>query len=230
MAQPRNSDGTFAGKDKKLKNIFDEIQQVLDGTRRDLRHRITNEISIYSYEWFLKNVKTLSRLSTKNALLKNRDLAATSFEIGGLYQYVYDPLDESKKTMDAYDMFPLMIPIDTYHSDKNGPGVRGLNLHYLNSRLRFFLFAKLLEIGRISGSDKNKRLILTYKLLKDATKIPEFAPCLHNYLLKNVKSNLISIPVDEWKVAVVLPNANFKKMSEMAVWAESFRKAMQRKI
>lgn len=226
MAQNRNSDGTFAGKNAKFKNIFDEIQQVLDGVRPyPLRNRISTSIETFSYEWFLSNVKKLSRLTTKNALLKNSDLQANTIEIGGLYQYVYDPLEKSKIEMMAYDTFPLVLVFNATDT-----GFIGLNMHYLSPRLRFFLFAKLLAIGNTTGSDKNKKLQLTWQLLKGATKIPEFMPCVHQYRRDRLRSSIIKIPLDEWKIAAVMPNAGFKKMSEQSVWAESFRQISKHRI
>jgi hypothetical protein len=223
MAQNRNSDGTFAGKNAKFKNIFDEIEKLLnepDLKRGGKSFRIRNDVSIFSHEWFLSNVKKLSRLTTKNALTKNTNLVTNSIEPGMLLQYAYDPLEQSKIDMPAYDIFPLTIIFG-----KTETGFIGLNLHYLNPRMRFFLFAKLLDIGKISGSDDKKRLILTWKLLEQATKAPEFAPCVHQYRFDRVKSPFVSIPIDQWKIAVCLPNANFKKMGEQSVWAESFRQA-----
>jgi hypothetical protein len=227
MAQPRNSDGTFAGKNAKLKNIFDEIQQILDGVRPyPLRFKIRNEVSVYAYEFFLSNVKKLSKLTTQKALESNMDLRVSSFELGGLYQYAYLPYEESQREMEAYDMYPLMLPIGEGTSKSGHKYIQGLNLHYINMRERFFLFAHLLEIGRVSGSDKNKKLMLTYKLLQAVSKNPMYKPCIHNYVMENVKSQIISIPIDQWKIACVMPNAKFKKMSEMAVHAASYRRAM----
>lgn len=219
----RNSDGTFASKHAKYKNIFDEIQQMLDGVRPyPLRYRIKNELSVYAYEWYLTNVKKLSRLTTKNALGKNSDIYASKFEIGGLYQYVYDPLMQSKIDMSAYDTFPLTLVTGF---DKKTGNMFGFNLHYASPRVRFFLFAKLLENGRIAGNDNNKKLLLNMTTLQAMSKFPELAACIHQYRPDGVKSNLIQIPVDQWRIAVVMPNANFKKMSEQSVWADSFKKA-----
>jgi hypothetical protein len=221
MTIKRNSDGTFAGKNSKFKNIFDEIDQILDGVRPyNVRFKIRNEVSIYSHEWFLTNVKKLSRLATKNALSKNPNLLTSSIEPGMLIQYAYDPLEQSKIDMPAYDTFPLTLIFGMSET-----GFIGLNLHYLNPRLRFFLFAKLIEIGKMSGSNKNKRLVLSWQLLKEAAKVPEIMPCVHQYRFDRVKSSFINIPIDEWKIAVCLPNANFKKMGEQSVWVESFRQA-----
>lgn len=223
MAQNRNSDGTFAGKNAKLKNIFDEIEKLLndpDLKRGGKSFKIRNEVSIYSHEWFLSNVKKLSRLATKNALTKNTNLVTSSIQPGMLIQYAYDPLEKSKLEMAAYDTFPLTLIFG-----QTDTGFIGLNLHYLNPRMRFFLFAKLIDIGKVSGSDTNKKLLLSWQLLKESTKVPEIAPCVHQYRFDRVKSSFVNIPIDQWKIAVCLPNASFKKMNEQSVWAESFRQA-----
>lgn len=226
MAQDRNSDGTFAGKNAKYKNIFDEIQQILDGVRPyPLRHRIRNEISVFAYEWYLNNVKKLSRLTTRNALQKNPNLSGGGIEIGGLYQYVYDPLLDSKIKMSAYDKFPLVL-VTSFA--KNG-NFYGFNLHYASPRVRFFLFSKLLENGRIAGNDSRKKLLLNMSTIDAISKFPELAACIHQYRKDGMKSNLIQIPVDQWKIAVVMPNAHFAKMSEQSVWAESFKKAHEQR-
>lgn len=233
MALNRNTDGTFAGKDARIKTIFDEIEKLLNdpATKRGGKaFKIRNEISVYAYEWYLSNVKKLSRFTTKNALMGTAK-SAPNFQIGKLYQYGYLPFEESRNEMKAYDIFPLMIPIGygrTKDGDREGkPFIRGLNLHYIGPRDRFFLFADLLRISSISGTNENKRMQLSYELLQGlVTKNPNYIPCIHNYVMENVKTNIIQIPIDEWKIAVVMPNADFKKMGEQSVWMESRRKAL----
>ena len=137
--------------------------------------------------------------------------------VGRMYMYFYDP--KTKDTLPYYDRFPLIIMV--------GPaprGFMGLNLHYLPLDVR----AKFLDalLGTINNEryDESTRFRLSYDMLKRASRLKAFRPCLKRYLSSHVRSRLALVPAPEWEIATFLPTADFEKASSSEVYKDSRRK------
>ena len=137
--------------------------------------------------------------------------------VGRMYMYFYDP--KTKDTLPYYDRFPLIIMV--------GPaprGFMGLNLHYLPLDVR----AKFLDalLGTINNEryDESTRFRLSYDMLKRASRLRAFKPCLKRYLSSHVRSRLALVPAPEWEIATFLPTADFEKASSSEVYKDSRRK------
>lgn len=139
--------------------------------------------------------------------------------IGKMLFYGYDP--KHKATLPYYDKFPLIFPIEKY-SD----GFLGINLHYLPPVYRARLMDALYDTMNNKRYDDSSRLILTYKLLKNASKFRYFKPCIKRYLTSHIRTNMVEIPVEEWDYVMFLPLARFEKMSQRKVWDESIATIM----
>lgn len=156
-----------------------------------------------SIEWFRNRIR-------KDRKIRNHDTVATNFKRerpgpGKMMTYMYDP--KTKETLKYYDTHPLIIMLDV-----NTTGWYGANLHYLPPKLR----VELLE--EINYRRKTLRNIATALENNPITKI-----CLKRYLTKQVRSQPVTIPKDEWEIAIQLPFENFLKAAEATVWRDTRR-------
>ena len=169
-----------------------------------------------SRAWFMNKAKNLN--VSRSKLMKEDPIELRSRPaVGKMYMYFYDP--KHKETLPYYDRFPLIIMV--------GPaprGFMGLNLHYLPLATR----AKFLDalLGTINNEryDESTRFRLSYEMLKRASKLKAFRPCLKRYLSSHVRSRLALVPAPEWEIASFLPTADFEKASSSEVYKDSRRK------
>ena len=169
-----------------------------------------------SRAWFMNKAKNLN--VSRSKLMKEDPIELRSRPaVGKMYMYFYDP--KHKETLPYYDSFPPIIMV--------GPaprGFMGLNLHYLPLATR----AKFLDalLGTINNEryDESTRFRLSYEMLKRASKLKAFRPCLKRYLSSHVRSRLAMVPAPEWEIATFLPTADFEKASSSEVYKDSRRK------
>ncbi len=169
-----------------------------------------------SRAWFMNKAKNLN--VSRSKLMKEEPIELRSRPaVGRMYMYFYDP--KTKDTLPYYDRFPLIIMV--------GPaprGFMGLNLHYLPLDVR----AKFLDalLGTINNEryDESTRFRLSYDMLKRASRLRAFRPCLKRYLSSHVRSRLALVPAPEWEIAAFLPTADFEKASSSEVYKDSRRK------
>lgn len=169
-----------------------------------------------SRAWFMNKAKNLN--VSRSKLMKEDPIELRSRPaVGRMYMYFYDP--KTKDTLPYYDRFPLIIMV--------GPaprGFMGLNLHYLPLDVR----AKFLDalLGTINNEryDESTRFRLSYDMLKRASRLRAFKPCLKRYLSSHVRSRLALVPAPEWEIATFLPTADFEKASSSEVYKDSRRK------
>lgn len=169
-----------------------------------------------SRAWFMNKAKNLN--VSRSKLMKEEPIELRSRPaVGRMYMYFYDP--KTKDTLPYYDRFPLIIMV--------GPapkGFMGLNLHYLPLDVR----AKFLDalLGTINNEryDESTRFRLSYDMLKRASRLRAFKPCLKRYLSSHVRSRLALVPAPEWEIATFLPTADFEKASSSEVYKDSRRK------
>lgn len=170
-------------------------------------------------EWFQNKVKTV----TGNELMgadRERLIAREQLNsklTGRMVMYFYDP--KLKETLPYYDRLPLVIIVKI-----NRDGFTGLNLHYLPYDLRAKLLNGILAIYKTKHLNENKKLIMTYDLLKGSSKTRFFAPCFKQYLFKHVKSKFYVVDPEEWEMVLTLPLERFAKKDKRFVWMESRKK------
>lgn len=160
----------------------------------------------------LVDPKTLMTAKPEN-IVKKSTLAEKM--IGKMIMYYYDP--KHKKTLPYYDIFPLVFPIKLYKD-----GFLGINLHYINPFQRAVLFGNLMY--QLFDKDEKDHLKISYQILKSASRLKLFKPCIKRYLYSHVRSRFVIVDPKEWNVAVMLPSARFQKASEQKVWQDSLEK------
>lgn len=138
---------------------------------------------------------------------------------GKMLMYQYDA--KWKDVLPYWDMFPVVFPVELYKDS-----FLGLNMHYLPPVYRVRLFDALFETTNNKKYDDTTKLKISYQMLKAASNMRYFKPCVKKYLYSHVKSQLIEVPIDEWAYVAFLPIHRFQKASDRKVWNDSIKKIM----
>jgi len=145
-------------------------------------------------------------------------------QVGFMYQFFYDP--KTKDKLPYYDTFPLIFPFKkafTRSRASEDGAFYGINLHYLDLRLRAKLMDNLYTISTDKKYDEDTRIRLSYQMLNSASKFRFFKPCIKQYLMSHVRGRFIKINSNAWDVALFLPTERFRKANKGRVHRESRR-------
>jgi len=159
-----------------------------------------------------KNVDPQSVIDDATAFKRLTGLSDNS--IGKMYMFSYDP--KHKDVLPYYDNYPLVFPVEYY-----GDSFLGINLHYLPPMLRAKLMDALYSTLNNKKYNKTTQLVLSYNILKSASKFKYFEPCLKKYLFSHVKSPFVYIAPNEWNIAMMLPTERFVGASKSQVFKDS---------
>jgi len=162
-----------------------------------------------STAWYKEKIKEFGKPSAQKLIRDGKRNNKPFY--GKLNMFFYDP--KFKKTLPYYDVFPLVLPLETYND-----GFLGINLHYLPIPLRIRLLDKLVDYSNNTEFDESTKLMVDYKSLK---KVNLIKPTIHKYLAGQTKSQFRRIDADEFTIATLLPVQRFKKASDSEVWKES---------
>jgi predicted transcriptional regulator len=182
--------------------------------RFKLRRYGIKSLSRGARNWLTDEVTTLSKSQINRKKLLQEGETVAEAMIGKMFMYFYNA--KTKDVLPYWDKFPLVICIELYND-----GWLGLNLHYLDYRLRMKLFDKLLQYANDKSLDKITKLRLSYGLLKSVAKFPEVRPTIKRYLASYVKSELLPIDAIDWEIALFLPVSQFQKERRETVWEKS---------
>ena len=193
----------------KLKTIKDTI---MSKVQKGLMSPVTTAAKQkQSLDWFFRTIK-----ASKDDYAKGSFSIAQHPFIGGMFHFIYDP--KFKMTLPYYDKFPLVIPIEIYPD-----GFLGLNIHYIPPILRAKLLDVLIDKYKKSTSAR-VYMAITYDILKSASNMKMFEPCVHRYLSSHMKSKAVMVTADLWEEVAFLPTQQFVGSTVQNVWAESRRK------
>lgn len=169
-------------------------------------------------DWFRDRASSVNSINAEREMRNKARLYQNVVEsdIGRMYMYFYDP--KTKDDLPYYDRFPLIFVAEKYKD-----GFLGLNLHYLPPIFRARLMDALYGIERNDSVRGNKKLKMTYSLMKSAAQFKYFKPCVKRYLYSHVKSRFLYIPYEDWDTALFLPTERFKKAGKQKVWEDSKR-------
>jgi len=194
--------------------IYDKILNSPDAPEKKIEAR--NFFRDAASNISMSDASPMRMISGNKADLTNRILP------GRLYMFTYDP--KMKKELPYYDTFPMVMAIE---SDRDS--FLGLNFHYLPPQLRANLFDEL--YNRVVAQDSmsiQTKIRVSYQILKSASALRFFRPCIKRYLYGRVRSRYLYIPPEKWDIALMLPTARFKKASINKVYADSRRKVRRR--
>jgi hypothetical protein len=172
---------------------------IIDRQQRRIERANLSASSQKAREWIQKKADEL-RGSNRRDLLRDSKRKETSFQLGAMYFFVYNP--KMKDTLPKYDLFPLVIPFDRF-----GDGFLGINLHYLSVGARAGLLNKLSVFTNDNKYDEKTRFTFTYAILKGLS--IDASPAIKKYLTSNIRSRFIKIDASEWDIAISLPVESF---------------------
>jgi len=176
-------------------------------------------------DWFRDQLRNLRRIRQpirpydQDSIKKDQEYKTKIVKksIGRMYTFLYDP--KYKEKLPFYDTFPLAIIIGLYTD-----GFLALNLHYLPPVLRIQLLNALLETANNKNLDETTRLKIDYEILKSASELKLFEPCVKRYLFSYMRSEPSFIDAKFWSFTVTLPTENFVKKSKQDVWKASLNR------
>lgn len=178
------------------------------------------ELQSKSRSWFeaqRTRLISVANLRAENLMRGDQNLKRTFIIPGNMYMYIYDP--KHKKTLPYYDVFPMVFP---FKEEKDG--FYGLNLHYLDYKLRAVIFDRLMELRNNDTFDERTRLKLSWNVLSKASKFNAIKPCVKYYLYDHVKPPFRLIEPGDWVSAMLLPLERFQKATPYEVWRDSINK------
>tara|TARA_Y100001938_G_C7908710_1_gene338472 strand:+ start:79 stop:633 length:555 start_codon:yes stop_codon:yes gene_type:complete len=166
--------------------------------------------TLKSQSWYRSQISNLTDRITAGKLL--RDGTLNNRPSGGrLNMFLYDP--KTKNRLPYYDVFPLVLPIDTIKG-----GFLGVNFHYLPPALRLRFLETLQGFANNTKFDRTTRLDASYDDLK---KNKFVRPTIKKYLYKQTRSNFLRIDANQAPIAVFLPVAQFRKAGVRTVFRDS---------
>lgn len=156
-------------------------------------------------DWFRNVIRKDKAVSFDRVVNDARklDKRQSRFIPGNMFAYTYDP--KYKDKLPFYDTYPLIIVVEATDT-----GWYGINVHYLPPILRAELFKD------IAYFNKDPR-----QIAKVLAKHQLTLPCLKQYLSSHVRTRPVSIPKEEWEIAIQLPFEGFQKATNTKVWANS---------
>ena len=104
--------------------------------------------------WYRQQVNKVATGTTARQLFRQGKLTGRP-SVGRLNLFGYNP--KLRKTLPFYDIFPLVLPVDTIPG-----GFIGMNFHYLPPMLRFKLLDRLQATASDRRFDKNTKLTKRY--------------------------------------------------------------------
>lgn len=180
------------------------------------KNRYSFDIVNKSKAWFDQQALLLSRqYLTPNKLLKNNPSALEQRIVpGNLYMFLYDA--KMKDTLPYWDKFPLVFPFRAVQG-----GFYGLNMHYLQYKMRVMLMDKLLDLKNNNRFDESTRLKLSWSMIDGVSKYKFAQPCVKHYLNSQIQSPFVKIDSKDWATAMMLPVEQFVGANKNKVWKDS---------
>lgn len=170
-----------------------------------------------SINWFMRNVRDLGfavNYGPMKMLGDNLSRQVSTPTVGKMLMFTYSP--KHKETLPFYDTFPLVIPFSVTPTH-----FTGINFHYLFPRVRLSLLNHLLTYANDDTMDANKKILLTWDLLKRAGKTVDCSRAVKQYLLSHVMSRFVEVAPVDWVSVIHLPLERFKKAQNSTVWLKS---------
>tara|TARA_Y100000004_G_scaffold101979_1_gene114378 strand:- start:866 stop:1420 length:555 start_codon:yes stop_codon:yes gene_type:complete len=162
--------------------------------------------------WYRQQVNKVATGTTARQLFRQGKLTGRP-SVGRLNLFGYNP--KLRKTLPFYDIFPLVLPVDTIPG-----GFIGMNFHYLPPMLRFKLLDRLQAKASDRRFDKNTKFDVSYNDIKRMSLVK---PTIKKYLYSHVQTGFLRINANEAAIAIYLPVQRFKKASDATVYANSRR-------
>lgn len=189
------------------------MQEIFNNNRYQLRYS-----AVMSTKWFNDQARLLKMMgATPGRMLKDNDNSNWDNKIipGRLYLYKY--VAKHKDTLPYWDQYPLVFPYAETHDRK---GFYGLNMHYIPYEYRIKILDSLIKID-LSKKTDNKKLLISWDLIKSTSKLKILKPCIHMYLYNHLRSGMKQIYPKDWATAMLMPIASWVGSNNTEVWKDS---------
>lgn len=185
----------------KVKSFFDILMK---GMREGQVPAKTRQ----SIDWYRNQARQVNSVNRREFIANQSEprrakASKRTVEIGSMYIYNYDP--KLKLELPVYDTHPIIVCIGV-QKDR----FLGCNLHYLPHKERAELMDILHTIRNNDRYDDSTKLQVSYQVLKRIAKKSLYAPTIHCYLRRHVKSKVMYVYPNEWDQAIFLPLAKFR--------------------
>lgn len=194
-----------------LRNKLQAIENIIS---KAIKKNVLDAKSLSSFKWFRGKTQESVGNQTPEDFVRDSTRMTKEPLFGEMYHFYYEP--KTAKTLPYYDKFPLVIPINEFRG-----GFLGLNLHYLNPKMRAAFFDVLSDFIIYDGINDVCLIAAKYHMLKSVNRYKYFKPCLKRYLYSHIRSNLIKIHSTEWDKVIFLPTERFMKENLTTIWQDS---------
>lgn len=148
----------------------------------------------------------------RNKIQKSKDKTSKPYA-GRMYLFIYDA--KHKATLPFWDVNPLIIMV----GPANG-GFFGINFHYLDMTDRVELLELLVPFQKLVSAKSQRQITINYQKLLRLSQT-KWKHCFKHYLVGQLQTQLVEIPMSEWYTTVTLPIAHFKGATNQQVWKAS---------
>ena len=189
------------------------MQEIFDNNRYQMKYA-----AAMSTKWFNQQSILLGQMgATPGRMLKDNDNANWTNKIqpGRLYFYKYDA--KHKATLPYWDKYPLVFP---YAETEDRKGFYGLNMHYIPYEWRIKILDSLIKIDLSKNTDR-KKLVLSWELISNSSKLQYLKPCIHMYLYNHLQSGMKQVLPKDWATAMMMPLASWVGSNNTRVWKDS---------
>lgn len=167
-------------------------------------------------KWLSSNLsKIKTGMKQETFIDSSKTVVRKEISPGRMFFFGYSP--KTKEQLHFWDEFPVVVVL---HPQKGG--FLGLNLHYLRPNRRADFLNKLLKYvddpKYIANNNQAATMEVTYALLKYASGLKDFRPCIKRYYYSHVITKVSFIPPKEWKTVPFFPLDKFKGASRADVW------------
>ena len=173
-----------------------------------LRNRATRMQEL-SEEWIQEQASFLR--VTPQRFFQDTDRLTNRIILGRLYMFQYDPT--LKESLDFYDTFPLVIPLEYTRN-----GFTGFNLHYLRPQTRAFILETLKDYLTDDRMSERTRINITWDRINRKLQLQELKKTVKSYLTSHIRSRFLNLNQEDWDLAVWIPSDRFKKARRKRVW------------
>lgn len=172
-------------------------QELLGQIKKDSARRSTQK----NHSWLRDKILKSDKIKTKKPY------------VGRMYLFVYDA--KHKDTLPYWDVNPLIIMVGPAEG-----GFYGINFHYLSMRDRLELLEMLVPFQKLVSASSINQIKISYNRLTKLSKT-KWKHCFKHYLLGQLNTQLIEIPMNEWYTTITLPIAHFKGATAPNVWKDA---------
>lgn len=142
--------------------------------------------------------------------------------IGQLLFFKYLPTNERFiKAKKYYDIYPLILITEVHRG-----GFEGINLHYINPKIRATLFNNIMEnlVVIRGGETRTNRIKINYHILSRFSMFRYFRPCYRQYKWQGLRKPPIAIPFQLWQTVEELDLGLFRHANKSKIYLESWKK------